>query len=100
MLLRLVCWACGHRVTERGGGTEYACGCGHTFVHHAEGKSLVRHPLRCVLLGHWLSFVETRGAFSEYACRACGHPFLFKRTGAISSPRSTDTAAWRTRRAG
>src|SRR5688572_4794274 len=47
---------------------------------------LVRHPLRCVLLGHWISFVETRGAFSEYVCRTCGHPFWFKRAGAVSSP--------------
>lgn len=93
-----------HRVTERGGGTEYACGCGHTFVHHPAAKTLVRHPLRCVLLGHWIAFVERRGSFSEYACRACGHPFLFRAgrgvSPAVSSPRSTDTAAWRTRRAG
>jgi DNA-directed RNA polymerase subunit RPC12/RpoP len=99
-----------HRVTERDGGTEYACRCGHTFVRHPAGLSLVRHPLRCVLLGHWISFVETRGRFSEYACRTCGHPFLFTRAPAarlteararsLSCRRSTDTGAWRTRRAG
>jgi DNA-directed RNA polymerase subunit RPC12/RpoP len=86
-----------HRVTERSCGTEYACGCGHTFVQHPEAESLVRHPMRCVLLGHWISFVERRGAFSEYACRACGHPFLFRvgrgLSPAVSSRRSTDTAA-------
>jgi hypothetical protein len=30
-----------------------------------------------VVLGHWVSFVRPRGAFSEYACVTCGHPFLF-----------------------
>ena len=102
--VRYLCGLIGHRVhrvTERDGGTEYACGCGHTFVRHPEGKTRVRHPLRCVLLGHWISFVETRGAFSEYVCRTCGHPFLFKRApvGAaggcrdLSCRRSTGRAA-------
>ena len=79
--VRYLCGLFGHRVhpvTERDGGTEYACGCGHTFVHHPAERTLVRHPLRCVLLGRWIAFIERRGRFSEYACRACGHPFLFK----------------------
>jgi DNA-directed RNA polymerase subunit RPC12/RpoP len=76
-------YACGlfghhvHPVGERNGGVEYACHCGHSFVHQPDRRSLVRHPLACVLLGHWVSFVRPRGAFSEYACVTCGHPFLF-----------------------
>ena len=35
-----------------------------------------------MLLGHWIRFVERRGAWSEYACRTCGHPFLFKEAAA------------------
>lgn len=66
-----------HRVAERNGGVEYACHCGHSFVHQPDHRSLVRHPLSCVFLGHWVSFVGTRGRFSEYACVTCGHPFLF-----------------------
>ena len=68
-----------HRVAERNGGVEYACHCGHSFVHQPYRRSLVRHPLACVLLGHWVSFVRPRGQFSEYACVTCGHPFLFAR---------------------
>jgi DNA-directed RNA polymerase subunit RPC12/RpoP len=68
-----------HRVTERDGGTEYACHCGHTFVRQPRSQDLVRHPPVCVLLGHWISFIGTRGGWSEYACRNCGHPFLFRR---------------------
>ena len=68
-----------HRVGERNGGVEYACHCGHSFVHQPEQRSKVRHPLSCVLLGHWVSFVRPRGHFSEYACVTCGHPFLFAR---------------------
>ena len=48
-------------------------------------QQVVRHPMACELLGHWVSFVETRGAWSEYACRTCGHPFLFKRRDASYS---------------
>lgn len=68
-----------HRVGERDGGVEYACHCGHSFVQQPDRQSLVHHPLSCVLLGHWVSFVRPRGRFSEYACVTCGHPFLFAR---------------------
>lgn len=81
--VRYVCGLLGHRVhrvTDRDGGTEYACHCGHSFVHQPARRDVVRHPLPCVLLGHWVRFVDTRGAFSEYACRRCGHPFLFAGT--------------------
>jgi DNA-directed RNA polymerase subunit RPC12/RpoP len=80
--VRYLCGLFGHHVhavTERDGGTEYACHCGHSFVHQPARRDIVRHPLVCVLLGHWVSFVVCRGAFSEYACRHCGHPFLFRR---------------------
>ena len=82
--VRYLCGLFGHRVhavTERGGGTEYACHCGHTFVHQPSRQEVVHHPISCVMLGHWVSFSEARGSWSEYACRTCGHPFLFKRPG-------------------
>ena len=78
--VRYLCGVFGHRVhavAERNGGTEYACHCGHSFVQQPQRQDVVRHPLACVMLGHWVSFVGGRGAFSEYACRRCGHPFLF-----------------------
>jgi DNA-directed RNA polymerase subunit RPC12/RpoP len=84
--VRYLCGLFGHHVhavTERDGGTEYACHCGHTFVHQPTARAVVRHPLSCVLLGHWIRFVEARGAWSEYACRTCGHPFLFKRYSSL-----------------
>ena len=55
----------------------YACHCGHTFVQHRDGESVIRHPLVCFFLGHWIRFVDARHGYSEYACRNCGHPFLF-----------------------
>jgi hypothetical protein len=82
--VRYRCGLFGHRVHavgERDGGMEYACHCGHSFVHQPHGRGLVRHPLACVLRGHWISFVGARGGFSEYACRTCGHPFLFAGAG-------------------
>jgi DNA-directed RNA polymerase subunit RPC12/RpoP len=78
--VRYLCGLFGHRVhavVERDGGSEYACRCGHSFVHRDRHESIVRHPLACVLLGHWVAFVRPRAAYSEYACRRCGHPFLF-----------------------
>ena len=78
--VRYLCGLLGHhvhRVGERNGGVEYACHCGHSFVHQPDRRSLVRHPMSCVLLGHWVSFVRPRADFSEYACVTCGHPFLF-----------------------
>lgn len=84
--VRYLCGLFGHRVhavTERGHGTEYACHCGHTFVHQPGGRDMVHHPLTCVLLGHWVSFIGARGSFSEYACVTCGHPFLFAQHLAI-----------------
>jgi len=88
--VRYLCGLFGHRVhavAERAGGTEYACHCGHSFVHQPQRRDVVRHPLACVMLGHWISFVGTRGGFSEYACRTCGHPFLFAGAGVSQKPR-------------
>ena len=94
--VRYLCGLFGHRVhavTERDGGTEYACHCGHTFVQQPAGQAMVHHPLTCVLLGHWVSFVERRGAFSEYACRHCGHPFLFAVRARAAESRSLSESA-------
>jgi DNA-directed RNA polymerase subunit RPC12/RpoP len=86
--VRYLCGLFGHRVhtvAERDGGVEYACHCGHSFVHQPHRLNIVRHPLSCVLVGHWVSFVRTRGAFGEFACRTCGHPFLFAGRAPVSA---------------
>jgi hypothetical protein len=78
--VRYLCGLFGHRVdraTTRDGLIEYACGCGHTFVRAEENLSKIRHPLICVVAGHWIRFLTTRASFSEYVCRNCGHPFCF-----------------------
>jgi hypothetical protein len=78
--VRYLCNLFGHRahvVTERAGLTEYACGCGHTFLREARDLSRVTHPPICTLLGHFVRFVERRGGYSEHACLNCGHTFRF-----------------------
>lgn len=78
--VRYLCNLFGHRshvVTERAGQTEYACGCGHTFLRKARGLSLVTHPPICTVLGHFVRFVERRSGYSEHACLNCGHTFVF-----------------------
>ena len=90
--LRYLCGVFGHRVhrvTDRDGGTEYACHCGHSFVHQPRQREIVHHPLVCVLLGHWVTFASIRSGYSEYACRTCGHPFLF---ATPSAPTQADDA--------
>ena len=64
-----------HQVTERDAFTEYACFCGHSFLRRESGKRKIRHPLICVLLGHFIRFVGHRFGFAEFVCRNCGHPF-------------------------
>jgi DNA-directed RNA polymerase subunit RPC12/RpoP len=95
--VRYLCGLFGHRVhvvTERDGGTEYACHCGHSFVHQPRQQRVVRHPMACVLLGHWVTFVGARGTYSEYACRTCGHPFLFAQPNAATGQaKSTPSAS-------
>ena len=78
--VRYLCGLTGHRVhvvCQRNGFTEYACGCGHTFLLGRAGLARVRHPLICVLAGHFVRFVESRAGHSEYRCRNCGHTFGF-----------------------
>ena len=66
-----------HRVCERHGLTEYACSCVHSFLRAEPSLEVVRHPLSCVALGHYVAFLERRAGHGEYLCRTCGHPFGF-----------------------
>ena len=66
-----------HRVTTRDGFVEHACHCGHSFLTDDKPHSLIRHPLTCVVAGHFVRFVSSRAGYSEYVCRNCGHPFCF-----------------------
>jgi hypothetical protein len=78
--VRYLCGLVGHRVepaATRDGLIEYACFCGHTFLRSERGLRKVRHPMICVLFGHWIRFVTRRAGFAEYVCRHCGHPFCF-----------------------
>ncbi len=78
--VRYLCGLFGHRVVRAGGRhglVEYACHCGHSFLRSEEGLSKIRHPMICVVAGHWIRFFATRDSFSEYICRNCGHPFCF-----------------------
>jgi DNA-directed RNA polymerase subunit RPC12/RpoP len=75
------CGLFGHRVHvvgSRSNATEYACRCGHPFVKASPGLNVIRHPLACVLLGHFIALSEIRSPWAEYVCRRCGHPFYFK----------------------
>jgi hypothetical protein len=79
--VRYLCGVLGHRVhvvTERAGRTEYACGCGHSFLKSERSLGKVTHPLVCVALGHFVQFVERRDGYSEHCCRNCGHTFGFR----------------------
>ena len=77
-------YACGlfghrvHVVAKRSKAIEYACQCGHSFVRSQTALTLIRHPLACVLLGHFVISNEIRGDWAEYLCRRCGHPFYFR----------------------
>jgi hypothetical protein len=78
--VRYLCNLLGHEshvVTARHGLTEYACGCGHTFLRKESGLSLVTHPPVCTFLGHFIRFVESRDGYSEHGCLNCGHTFGF-----------------------
>ncbi len=85
--VRYLCNLFGHRVhevTRRHGYTEYACGCGHSFLRPQAGLTVVRHPPICTLAGHFIRFVEMRGSLSECVCRNCGHTFLFSAKKEVS----------------
>jgi DNA-directed RNA polymerase subunit RPC12/RpoP len=76
-----LCGIFGHRVhfVESGSKTtEYACRCGHSFIKAQTALTVIRHPLSCVLLGHFVTVNEVRGDWTEYVCRRCGHPFCFR----------------------
>ena len=66
------------QVTVRDGLTEYACGCGHSFLLAKDGLTHVHHPLVCRVSGHRVTFVQRRGSYREHRCLDCGHPFLYK----------------------
>ena len=79
--VRLRCGTFGHavhRVTVRDGLTEYACGCGHSFLLAQDGLRRVHHPLVCRASGHRVVFVQQRGSYREHRCVRCGHPFLYR----------------------
>jgi DNA-directed RNA polymerase subunit RPC12/RpoP len=76
-----LCGLFGHRVhvVETGSRTtEYACRCGHSFIKEPRGLTVIRHPPACVMLGHVITFNQTRSEWVEYVCLRCGHPFSFK----------------------
>ena len=76
--VRYLCGLLGHdvhTVGARHGLTEYACGCGHSFLLAAPGLARVTHPLVCTLTGHRVRFVERRDAYREHRCVDCGHTF-------------------------
>jgi hypothetical protein len=64
-----------HIVTTRGGMTEYACDCGHSFLLPQNDLTKVRHPLICLLTGHSIKPFARRGKAQEFRCENCGHPF-------------------------
>lgn len=75
------CGLFGHRVhvvTERSEAIEYACQCGHSFVKSQNALKVIRHPLACIMLGHFVIGNEIRGEWAEYLCSRCGHPFSFR----------------------
>jgi hypothetical protein len=82
--VRYLCNLFGHRVhtvCARHGYTEYACGCGHTFLRAQAGLARVTHPPLCALVGHFIRFVERRDGHAEHLCRNCGHTFNFVAAG-------------------
>ena len=61
----------------RDGFVEQACHCGHSFLMSGEEREVIRHPLVCVALGHFVRHLTSRAGYAEYVCRNCGHPFCF-----------------------
>jgi DNA-directed RNA polymerase subunit RPC12/RpoP len=85
---RYWCSLFGHRVKSAGlrqGFTEYACGCGHTFLKKRRHLAKITHPARCTLFGHSVRFIAARQGCFEYVCEHCGHPFLFDGGGSPST---------------
>ena len=78
--VRYRCGLFGHRVqaiATRDGFTEYACGCGHSFLKASSGEKNIRHPLLCFFRAHRVRFLARRCGYAEYVCDDCGHPFCF-----------------------
>jgi hypothetical protein len=78
--VRYRCGLFGHRVqavATRDGFTEYACGCGHSFLKSSSGEKKIRHPLLCFFRAHRVRFLARRCDYAEYICDDCGHPFCF-----------------------
>jgi DNA-directed RNA polymerase subunit RPC12/RpoP len=87
--VRYLCGLFGHhvsRVTSRNGFVEHACGCGHTFLRSESEIDVIRHPPRCVVAGHWITFLVARAGYAEYVCLHCGHPFCFAAPGSGRAP--------------
>lgn len=86
-----LCGLLGHRVhvvRKDSKITEYACRCGHPFVKAQADLNMIRHPMSCVVLGHYIAINDTRGPWAEYVCLRCGHPFCFKLTASDIEPES------------
>jgi DNA-directed RNA polymerase subunit RPC12/RpoP len=78
-----ICGLLGHRVhvvKKSSKATEYACRCGHPFLKVQADLKMIRHPMRCVVLGHYVTVNHIDGLWAEYVCLRCGHPFCFKLT--------------------
>jgi len=78
-----ICGLLGHRVhvvKKSSKATEYACRCGHPFLKAQTDLEMIRHPMRCVVLGHYVTLNHIDGWWAEYVCLRCGHPFCFKLT--------------------
>jgi hypothetical protein len=77
--VRYLCGVFGHRagvVAKRDGFVEHACHCGHSFLKSEAHARRIRHPLMCVVLGHYVRYVTSRGGYDEFVCVNCGHPFF------------------------
>ena len=104
--VRYLCGLFGHRVeavATRDGFVEYACHCGHSFLKPSStgdrgtkvpryGSAIIRHPMICVLLGHYIRYVTSRAGYDEFICVNCGHPFCFV-SAQTDRPASTAAAA-------
>jgi len=96
--VRYLCGLFGHRVaavTSRDGCVEYACHCGHSFLKDEPQPDKIRHPMMCVLKGHYIRFLTARHGYDEFVCINCGHPFCF--VGAVAE-RRTEHEELRTQR--
>ncbi len=69
-----------HTITMRGGMSEYACDCGHSFLLPQKELTKVRHPLICLLTGHSIKPFARLDGVREFRCENCGHPFCLTAT--------------------